>query len=101
MGKGGRWPFAILYGAYDTNSVVALEEMNGTVKKFFGLSYALVFRISVYVCVISILLLGLSFVISPVKDMAVNKAWAVRIALIVILICGLIGILQTAIDISI
>lgn len=101
MGRGGRWPCAVLYGAYDTNTVVTLEEVNGTVKQFFGLSYAMVFRVSVYACIISILLLGLSFVISPVKDLAVNKAWAVRIALIVILIFGLAGILQTAIDVSI
>lgn len=101
MVKGEQWPWAILYGAYDTNEVAVLEDLDGTVRKFFGLSYAVIFRISIYVCVISVVLLGLSFVAGPVKELAVNKAWAVRIALIVILICSLAGVFQTAIDISV
>lgn len=104
-GKGmaidGRRLWAVLYGAYDTDTLGALEGMNDTVRKFFGLSYAVVFRISAYACVISLVLLGLSFVTGPVKDMGANKAWAVRIVLTVILICGLTGLIQTAIDVSI
>lgn len=101
MPKKVRWLWAILYGAYDTNTVGSLEEANNTVKEFFGLSYAVVFRASIYICVIAVVLLGLSFVAGPVKELAVNKAWAIRIILIVVLICGLVGIFQTVIDVSI
>jgi len=101
MPERARWPWAILYGAYDTNTVGSLTEASNTVKKFFGISYAVIFRASIYICVIAVVLLGLSFTAGPVKEMGVNKAWAVRIVLIVILIYGLLGIIQTVIDVSI
>ena len=101
MPEKARGTWAILYGAYDTNTVGSLKEASDTVKEFFGLSYTVLFRASVYICVITVVLLGLSFVVGPVKEMGVNKAWAVRVTLIVILICSLLGIIQTVIDVSI
>lgn len=101
MPEGTRRPWAILYGAYDPNTVGTLGEASDTVREFFGLSYAVIFRTSIYLCVIAVVLLGLSFVVGPVKEMGVNKAWAIRVALIVVLICGLLGMIQTVIDISI
>ncbi len=95
------WPWAILYGAYDTNTAESLGEADNTVKEFFGLGYAVIFRASIYICVIAVVLLGMSFVVGPVKEMGANKAWAVRIILIVILICSLVGIIQTVIDVSV
>lgn len=101
MPERARWPWAILYGAYDTNTAGALEDASDIAKEFFGLSYTVIFRASVYICVIAVVLLGLSFTVGPVKEMGVNKAWAVRIVLIVIMICGLSGIIQTVINVSI
>ena len=101
MSERVRWQWTILYGAFDTNTTGSLQGASDTVKEFFGFSYAVIFRASVYVCIIAVVLLGLSFTVGPVKEMGVTKAWAVRIALSVILICGLSGIIQTAIDVSI
>lgn len=90
------------FDAFSGTEVSTLDKLKKLIEGFFLRVIKSERRLAVYCIIISVILLGISFVVkNSAQDVSVNKSWAVRIILASAMIFGIAGFLTLITKISI
>ena len=86
----------LAFDAFNKKEVTQMKGPMRTLREAFSLMYLAEMRLAVFCIVISLILLGITFITkSKVDEISKNKTWLIRIVLIAVLIFSIGGIIDT------